>query len=131
LDATTTTGLQEGLFSYKNANPGIFLKDFGLKTLVFHLVSICNLGEFQDHSVLLLPFWYIFLILVCCANNNLATLHIKKVRKQGMFSFIVFSNLCTLDGFSHRYLCKPYWRTKQNVGGKSLCVLYGSCAYVK
>jgi hypothetical protein len=28
----------------------------------------------------------------------------------------------------HRYLSKPRWGTKQNVWGKSLCILYGSCA---
>jgi hypothetical protein len=34
-------------------------------------------------------------------------------------------------GQTHRYLSQPRWGTTQNVWGKYLRILYGSCAYMK
>jgi hypothetical protein len=36
--------------------------------------SLWSFGIFYGHLVFLLPFWYIFPLLVCCTMKNLATL---------------------------------------------------------
>jgi hypothetical protein len=58
-------------------------------------------------------------------HRNLGKLH-RSLSLGGWVS--TFFSPLSISWFLHRYLSKPRWGTKQNVWGKSLCILYGSCA---
>jgi hypothetical protein len=64
-----------------------------------------------------------------CAVPFVADMSQKNARCRNIFHSVLVSSIATAaEAGSHRYLSKPRWGTQQYLGGKSLCILWGSCA---
>jgi hypothetical protein len=66
-------GCQMVYFQTKNPNLGKFWRVFQWNVLVY-FKSVHSFAVYYGHLVYFLVIWYIFPVLVCCCNKNLATL---------------------------------------------------------